>query len=126
MVSLKKVISGHSSIYGHHNGKGINKLPKIRTLSVHKQLQAAITVIKTITQYLSKKSLRIKRKVSSNKNCETNESFLLTKQRRTTTTATMSKPTNLFLLLNNMWSASTTSCLLESTVSEMFPVLLGS
>ena len=95
MVSLKKVISGHSSVYGHHNGKSINKLPKIRTLSLHKQLQAAITVIKTSTQYLSKKSLRIKRKVSSNENCETNESFLLTKQKRTTTTATMSKPTQL-------------------------------
>ena len=26
MVSLKKVISGHLSIYGHHNSKGINKL----------------------------------------------------------------------------------------------------
>ena len=26
MVSLKKVISGHLSIYGHHNSKDINKL----------------------------------------------------------------------------------------------------
>ena len=37
----------------------------------YKQLQAAITV----TQYPSKRSLPIKREVSLNENCETNESY---------------------------------------------------
>ena len=32
----------------------------------------------------------------------------------------------LFLLLNKKWSASTMNCLLELSVSEMFPVKLGS
>ena len=31
----EKMISGHSSVYGHHYGKSINKLPKIGTLSLH-------------------------------------------------------------------------------------------
>ena len=42
MISLKKMISCHSSVYRHHNGKGINKLPKIRQDIVSSQDQYPI------------------------------------------------------------------------------------
>ena len=49
-------------------------------------------IIKAVTQYLSKKSLPFKRKLSSNEDCESNKSFSTKKK---TTTASTSKPTQL-------------------------------
>ena len=54
-------------------GKHYKDLDAICTANKH--LQVAITVIKSIIQYPSKKSLPIKRKVSPNENCKQQQNF---------------------------------------------------
>ena len=52
-VTLSVCVCGHLSIYEHHNGKGINKLQKIRTLSLSQDQCTIEKLILELPEYLT-------------------------------------------------------------------------